>query len=101
RHTRCYRDWSSDVCSSDLELSTAFALAVPRPETEEITPYLAFFQRAAAMIRKRLVEDGGRGGGHARQRDIDAAVRQVIGGAVDRSEERRVGGGCRSSDVSA
>src|SRR5207245_7327922 len=20
RHTRCYRDWSSDVCSSDLEL---------------------------------------------------------------------------------
>src|SRR6266852_4024482 len=21
RHTRCYRDWSSDVCSSDLELA--------------------------------------------------------------------------------
>src|SRR6266542_6645007 len=21
RHTRCYRDWSSDVCSSDLETS--------------------------------------------------------------------------------
>src|SRR6266852_8493965 len=20
RHTRCYRDWSSDVCSSDLEM---------------------------------------------------------------------------------
>src|SRR5207245_3533292 len=20
RHTRCYRDWSSDVCSSDLDL---------------------------------------------------------------------------------
>src|SRR5207245_8029871 len=20
RHTRCYRDWSSDVCSSDLEI---------------------------------------------------------------------------------
>src|SRR5207245_5801958 len=20
RHTRCYRDWSSDVCSSDLEV---------------------------------------------------------------------------------
>src|SRR5207245_6113211 len=22
RHTRCYRDWSSDVCSSDLEAVT-------------------------------------------------------------------------------
>jgi len=65
------------------ELSMAFALAVPRPETEEITPHLAFFQRAAAMIRKRLADDSDRGAGRARQRDIDAAVRQVIGGAVD------------------
>src|SRR5207245_5155855 len=28
RHTRCYRDWSSDVCSSDLEKSTP-GTAVP------------------------------------------------------------------------
>jgi type I restriction enzyme R subunit len=66
------------------ELSAAFALAVPRLETEAIAPHLAFFQRAAAMIRKRLSDEAtttrpGRG----RQRDIDAAVRQVIGGAVD------------------
>lgn len=64
-------------------LSAAFALAVPRPETEAITPHLAFFQRVAAMIRKRLADDSDSGAGHARQRDIDAAVRQVIGGAVD------------------
>src|SRR5207245_11253450 len=25
RHTRCYRDWSSDVCSSDLEYRVATA----------------------------------------------------------------------------
>src|SRR5207245_6327422 len=25
RHTRCYRDWSSDVCSSDLELDYGVA----------------------------------------------------------------------------
>jgi type I restriction enzyme R subunit len=68
------------------ELSTAFALAVPRLETEAITPHLAFFQRAAAVIRKRLADDGGRADGRARQRDIDAAVRQVIGGAVDADE---------------
>lgn len=68
------------------ELSTAFALAVPRPETEVLTPHLAFFQRCAAMIRKRLADEGGRGQGRTRQRDIDAAVRQVIGGAVDADE---------------
>ena len=65
------------------ELSAAFALAVPRPETETITPHLAFFQRVVAMISKRLADDSNVGAGHARQRDIDAAVRQVIGGAVD------------------
>ena len=68
------------------ELSAAFALAVPRPETEAITPHLAFFQRVMAMIRKRLTDDTGGGPGHARQRDIDAAVRQVIGGAIDADE---------------
>lgn len=65
------------------ELSTAFALAVPRPETTEVTPHLAFFQRCAAMIRKRLADDDGRHATNSRQRDVDAAVRQVIGGAVD------------------
>jgi len=68
------------------ELSAAFALAVPRPETEAITPHLAFFQRVVAMIRKGLAEATSGGAGHARQRDIDAAVRQVIGGAVDADE---------------
>jgi type I restriction enzyme R subunit len=65
------------------ELSTAFALAVPRPETEAIAPHLAFFQRVVAMIRKRLADDADNGAGRGRQRDVDAAVRQVIGGAVD------------------
>jgi len=65
-------------------LATAFALAVPRDETREIAPHLAFFQRVAAMIRKRLADEtepqpGAPG-------DIDAAVRQVIGGAVNAGE---------------
>lgn len=68
------------------ELSAAFALAVPRPETEAIAPHLAFFQHVVAMIRKRLADDSNHGAGHARQRDVDAAVRQVIGGAVDADE---------------
>lgn len=68
------------------ELSTAFALAVPRKEATDITLDLAFFQRCAAMIRKRLADEGGGIGNRGRQRDIDAAVRQVIGGAVDADE---------------
>ena len=68
------------------ELSAAFALAVPRPETEAITPHLAFFQHVMAIIRKRLTDDADGGAGHARQRDIDAAVRQVIGSAIDADE---------------
>jgi type I restriction enzyme R subunit len=67
-------------------LSTAFALAVPREETKEITPHLAFFQRTAAMIRKRLADDAEPTTGGTGSRDIDAAVRQVIGDAVDAGE---------------
>lgn len=63
------------------ELSTAYALVVPRPEAEEITPHLAFFQRLQAMIRKRLSEEGTPATPTANA-DINAAVRQVIGGAV-------------------
>jgi type I restriction enzyme R subunit len=64
------------------KLSAAFALAVPRPEAEAIVDHLAFYQNVAAMIRKRLADDAGPSG-RQRQRDVDAAVRQVIGGAVD------------------
>jgi len=67
------------------KLATAFALAVPRDETKAIAPHLAFFQRVAVMIRKRLADEAGpkAGGGST---DVDAAVRQVIGDAVDAGE---------------
>ena len=65
------------------ELSAAFALAVPRPETEHVAPHLVFFQQAVAMIRRRLADEDGRGVASGQQRDIDNAVRQVIGGAVE------------------
>jgi type I restriction enzyme, R subunit len=68
------------------ELSIAFALVVPRPEAEPITPHLAFFQRVQAMIRKRLADERGAGASAGGKADIDAAVRQVIGGAVDAGE---------------
>lgn len=69
------------------ELSLAFALAVPREETEAVTPHLRFVQHVAAMIRKRLADEaGGSNGRPTPRRDVDAAVRQVIGGAVEADE---------------
>ena len=65
------------------ELSDAFALSVPRPETERIAPHLAFFQHIVVMIRKRLADDANGSGVGDRQNDINNAVRQVIGGAVE------------------
>ncbi len=65
---------------------TVFALVVPRPEAEPITPHLAFFQRVQAMIRKRLADERCAGASAAANSDIDAAVRQVIGGAVEAGE---------------
>lgn len=58
-------------------LSRAFALSVPRPETEAIRDHLAFFQAVRAAIRKRLADDG-----PPPPPDARAAVRQVISGAI-------------------
>ena len=57
-------------------LSKAFALAVPRPETEDIRDSLGYFQSVRAAIRKRL------SGGGSPPPDSRAAVRQVISGAI-------------------
>jgi len=58
-------------------LSKAFALSVPRPETDAIRDHLAYFQAVRAGIRKRLADDG-----PPPPPDSRAAVRQVISGAL-------------------
>src|SRR5207253_6543022 len=91
--TRWPRDWSSDVCSSDL--STCFTICVPGGQIRT--------RREAGFV----VEDGAEGW-VAADRDVPALchavgigaqiVKQVerrsllvTGGKVVRSEERRVG----------
>jgi type I restriction enzyme R subunit len=59
------------------ELSKAFALSVPRKETETIRDHLSYFQAVRAAIRKRLADDG-----PPPPPDTRAAVRQVISGAI-------------------
>src|SRR5438445_13178309 len=82
RHTRYWRDWSSDVCSSDLNCNDRL-LAVPHRCTREKT-------RCAKASQIRNDHAIAR---HSQQvRDVDKAV-DVIRPA--RSEERRVGKECR------
>lgn len=58
-------------------LSKAFALSVPRKETEAIRDHLGYYQAVRAAIRKRLADDG-----PPPPPDARAAVRQVISGAI-------------------
>src|SRR6266496_5164029 len=52
RHTRSLRDWSSDVCSSDLELGEALRLPVDQgrhPELLREAPQLA--ERRGTLVQ--------------------------------------------------
>src|SRR5687768_17972079 len=82
RHTRCSRDWSSDVCSSDLPVLTRTLLA--RGDAAAQAAYLRHF-RADSIVR-----------------DMEALRQELASGqpwsvlGQSRSEERRVGKECRS-----
>src|SRR5207245_3452414 len=76
RHTRCYRDWSSDVCSSDLQDRTRSR----RRDESDAARHLCRAQRALDAALRRPPR-------HRRQGPQTCARR---------SEERRVGKECRS-----
>src|SRR5207245_4129688 len=99
--TRCYRDWSSDVCSSDLyaHLSRRAGSGVAWPAITSIARVCKLSRNtvigALASLQRRgllQVERGGRGMSN-RYRLVE------IGGWVKKSEERRVGGGVREPSV--
>src|SRR3712207_7795476 len=79
RHTRYWRDWSSDVCSSDLKegVNTRVQTAIWMQELAE--PYIR--RRAIRHLEKGrvVIFAGGTGNPY-----------------FSRSEERRVGKECRS-----
>src|SRR5690554_7668866 len=75
RHTRCGRDWSSDVCSSDLG-----HLAGAQAQAEGVMALVV------ADVRLRYL------GQFFRPVNLAAGYQQLVG----RSEERRVGKECRS-----
>src|SRR5947209_15588150 len=70
RHTRYWRDWSSDVCSSDLFSSEPAALSLACDSVNELRRFRSAPIRHSYFIWNALY--------------------------ADRSEERRVGKECRS-----
>src|SRR5690606_39573494 len=89
RHTRFSRDWSSDVCSSDLKMpARPSVLNVWRPLLpslcKESSIPISLYQ-ILGVIRRRIME-------------WNRAIRQAIQKLFHkgRSEERRVGKECRA-----
>src|SRR5207245_3415362 len=90
RHTRCYRDWSSDVCSSDLRLvlRTADQLGAPMP--------------VAGVAYDHFLSAASRGRGGLDWTAVSEVVHEAAGlapawgSSTSRSEERRVGKEWRS-----
>src|SRR5207245_8119473 len=86
RHTRCYREWSSDVCSSDLDperITYPLRRIGPRGggRWERVT-WDEVLDDIGARIRQALVE--------GRQKEVMYHLGRP-GHELVRSEERRVG----------
>src|SRR2546422_8415067 len=84
RHTRCSRDWSSDVCSSDLFLGLGDSISLIGLKKRQHS-LSVYWQQSEQLVRPSL--DG------CRCRDLLERQLRVVG---LRSEERRVGKECRS-----
>src|SRR2546429_2630924 len=81
RHTRCSRDWSSDVCSSDQK---AFCL-LSGPQAALYQKTVDELERAIAGLTQGI-----------ERRGLVLAYLMRFKQICNRSEERRVGKECRS-----
>src|SRR5207245_6941345 len=89
RHTRCYRDWSSDVCSSDL-----------------VTHKVHYSPLEFTIVERGALESANnhdivcRVKAKNQQTQTSTTIKWIIDDGTqvvhDRSEERRVGKECRS-----
>src|SRR5439155_18565961 len=90
RHTRWPRDWSSDVCSSDLV--SEHLLRPPRPPLESADAEVFAYLRGVSRIRPTTLAARLRLPEHRVEERLD----RLRGLRAVRSEERRVGKECRS-----
>ncbi len=75
-HVLAQEDGKERCLNAVRDLSQAFALAVPHPETFRIRDDVGFFQAVRAALSKRAA------GGARFEEDLDLAVRQIISRAV-------------------
>src|SRR5690606_40353002 len=88
RHTRFSRDWSSDVCSSDLS-QTSFGLFEPGCGPDVLERTLQFgLERLGAGLRERVPQV-------VHRTALVLRFGKVAPEGLERSEERRVGKGGR------
>src|SRR5690606_41045027 len=99
RHTRFSRDWSSDVCSSDLELERRYPtdMSAPHGLPEALRTRTVQW---ASDIEDELLVAGTRDEEHLRlARELGLRSFVVAPIVIERSEERRVGKECGCSTV--
>src|SRR5690606_40589544 len=89
RHTRFSRDWSSDVCSSDLQTAEAGAVRLGRPGQNGLATLMSqAVEESNVDISTELVNM------IITQRTYQANAQSIS--TQSRSEERRVGKECRA-----
>src|SRR5690606_39827031 len=93
-HTRCSRDWSSDVCSSDLD-------GVPQSNPlrdgrrDGFTIDMEAIERVEVIFGANAIQGLGATGGIVNYVTVSPPVTGELMQRASRSEERRVGKGCR------
>src|SRR5207245_4526650 len=85
RHTRCYRDWSSDVCSSDLKRVALGCARTGRHALQVSIGEHPLRQRRERDAADPLLLE------YIEQLRLDPSIEHRV-----RSEERRVGKECKS-----
>src|SRR5207253_4601854 len=91
RHTRWPRDWSSDVCSSDL-LGIVDRHELRRVQNREFTGGQGEIGRSLVLVDVGRL----RGVAHVPRAEVEGPHAGEGRARVERSEERRVGKECRS-----
>src|SRR2546429_9048873 len=95
RHTRCSRDWSSDVCSSDLQgirqMVTKLALGGSKGKMLSSVANYLYRNRSRMHYDQYLAR-----GLPIASGSVEGACKNLIKDRMERSEERRVGKECRS-----
>src|SRR5438874_7430755 len=85
RHTRSLRDWSSDVCSSDLRSAEAYVRKYGELSDSQ------WLSKAVESGRRAVKTTDDLAAGHVSLGMALVAGDQKVEAAAERSEERRVG----------